>query len=104
MDGSFNELICYPMWPLPETAMGVLCNCLVGALPYAIRDTIIPLVRITPTPPKRSNSTASYDRPPNEKTKKWYPSCLAQVVSGMFYSVVSHRRQPNLYIEGGVAY
>ena len=23
------------VWPLPETAMGILCNCLEGALPYA---------------------------------------------------------------------
>ena len=29
-----GELICYLVWSLPETAMGLLCNCLVGALPY----------------------------------------------------------------------
>ena len=27
-----NELICFPVWPLPETAIGLLCNCLMGAL------------------------------------------------------------------------
>ena len=27
-----------------------------------------------------------------------YPGYLAHVVSGMFYSVVDNRRQPNLYI------
>ena len=34
--------------PLPETAMVVLCNCLVGALPYTITlgDTIIAVVQI----------------------------------------------------------
>ena len=31
MDGSFNELIKFQIWPFPETAMGVLCNCLVDA-------------------------------------------------------------------------
>ena len=36
MDDSFNEVIKFPVWPLPETAMGVLCNCLVGALPYTL--------------------------------------------------------------------
>ena len=44
MDISVNELIYFLVWPLPETAMGLLCNCLVGALPYTllIGDTIIP--------------------------------------------------------------
>ena len=32
-DDGFNELVQFPMWLLPETAMGVLCNCLLGALP-----------------------------------------------------------------------
>ena len=29
-----NAVICFPVWPVPETAMGILCNCQVGALPY----------------------------------------------------------------------
>ena len=29
-----NEFIYFLVWPLPETAIGILCNCLVGALPY----------------------------------------------------------------------
>ena len=33
MDDSFNELIYFPVWPLPETAVGAQGNCLVGALP-----------------------------------------------------------------------
>ena len=48
MDDSVNAYIYFLVWPLPETAMGLLCNCLVGALPYTwytLRDTIIPLVR-----------------------------------------------------------
>ena len=32
MDDSFNELLEFPVWPLPETATGVLCNCPSGAL------------------------------------------------------------------------
>ena len=44
MDDSVNELIYFLMWPLPQTAMGLLCDCFVGALPYThyqVRDTII---------------------------------------------------------------
>ena len=33
IDHSFNGFIYFPVWPLPGTAMGVLCNRLVGALP-----------------------------------------------------------------------
>ena len=33
MDDSFNRLISFPVWSLPETAIGVLCNGLVDALP-----------------------------------------------------------------------
>ena len=32
MDDSFKELIKFPVQPLPEKAMGVLCNCLLGAV------------------------------------------------------------------------
>ena len=31
-----NALIYFLVWPLPETAMGIPCNCLVGALPYMV--------------------------------------------------------------------
>ena len=34
MDDSVNKLIYYLVGPIPETAMGVLFICLVGALPY----------------------------------------------------------------------
>ena len=47
MDDSVYRLIHLLVWLLPETAMGLLCNCLVGALPYTwytLRDTIISLV------------------------------------------------------------
>ena len=44
MDDSVNELIFFPGWSVPKTAMGVQCNCLVGDLPH-LRDAIIPLCR-----------------------------------------------------------
>ena len=61
-DDSFNELIQYPVWPLPETAMGVL------------RDTIIPLVRSKDSPARTNDLT----RPPavinrQKEKKKRYP-------------------------------
>ena len=34
LDGSVaNGYICFLVWPLSETALCVLCNCLVAALP-----------------------------------------------------------------------
>ena len=30
-----NRLTCFSVWPLPQTAMSTLCDCLVGALPYS---------------------------------------------------------------------
>ena len=48
------------MWPLPETAMGVLCNCLLGAIPITLRDAITPLVRGIGSPPGTTDPT----RPP----------------------------------------
>ena len=30
LDDSFNKLVFFPVLPLPETATGVLCNCLLG--------------------------------------------------------------------------
>ena len=32
------------------------------------------------------------------KNKRRYPGCLAHAVRGVFYSVVTHRLQPNPYI------
>ena len=37
-------MICSLAGTLPKTAMGMRRNCLVGALPYTLHDTIIPLV------------------------------------------------------------
>ena len=44
MDDSVQS-ICFPVWPLSETAVALLCKCLMAVLPYALRDSIIPLVR-----------------------------------------------------------
>ena len=52
-----NELICFPVWPLPETAMGSLRNGLIGALPGTLRDPIIPLVRCVGSPPHTNYQT-----------------------------------------------
>ena len=41
-----NKLICFVVWPLPETAMGILCSYFGWCLTvYTLRDAIIPLVR-----------------------------------------------------------
>ena len=40
--------------------MGLLCNCLVGALQVTLRDTVIPLVRNEGSPPRTNDLT----RPP----------------------------------------
>ena len=96
MDDSFDESTQFPMWPLPESALRALRD-LPNLFPYTLRDTIIPIERrlhpaqIVLTRP----SPVVTDR---RKRTKQYPGCLAQAVSGMFYSVVANRRQPNLYI------
>ena len=72
MDDSFNELIYFPVWPLPETATGVLCNCLVVDCHkhYLVRDANIPLVWSKSSPPPTNDLT----RPPavidRQKKKK----------------------------------
>ena len=35
-------LIRFQVWPLPETAMGILFNCLEGALPHTPRTNDLP--------------------------------------------------------------
>ena len=45
MDDSVNEFIFFLVWPLP--AMGLVRDCLLGALPYTryqVRDMIVSLV------------------------------------------------------------
>ena len=103
-----SELTHFPVWPLPETAMGLLCNCLEGALPhtpeYTLRDTIVPLGRSYCSPPRkiyltRPPAMPSW-RPSRTKTKTvpWLSSAVAHAVFGAFYSVFANRRQPNLHI------
>ena len=82
-DKASNELIFFLVWPLPETAMGMLLrNRLVGALGalpckhYVVR--FIPLVRSEGSPPSAQmsfNSTASHgDRLPQKRTVPWLSS------------------------------
>ena len=71
MGDSFHGLTYFPVWPLPETAMGELWNCLLGAPPYA-RDTMIPLVRSQGSPLSTNDPTrpqAVTDRQKNKNKK-----------------------------------
>ena len=52
-----NEAVYFPVWPLPETAMGLMCNCLVGAVPYTLHDPIIPSARSQGFPPRTNDLT-----------------------------------------------
>ena len=93
------ELIFFPVWALPETAMGVLCDCLMGASPSTLHDSISLLVQSKVLhPPQMTNSTASCSDRKKHKTNGMYLGCPGHVVSGMFHGVVANRRQPNLYI------
>ena len=94
-------MIYFLLWPLPETAMGLRCNRLVGAFPYthyAIRPS--PLCGVKVLTPQKMNLT----RPPavvTAKKQKRHAGCLAHAVRGaFFYSVVTNRRQPNLDTPG----
>ena len=83
--------------------MGTLCNCLVGALPYTkytlshwvIRS--LPLCRVKVLHPAQMISSHG-DRQTNKTNKKRHPGCLPAHAIGMLYSVVVHRRQPDLYL------
>ena len=94
-----NELTCFLVWPLPETVMEILCNCLVGALRYiryTLRDTIIPVVR---SEGSLGALTTDVTRPPamataKKKRKKRYIDCLAHTVIDVFYSVAVNGPQP----------
>ena len=97
MNDSVNELNYFLVWPLPETAIGVLRNCLVGALP-STHDVIrpSPLCGVNILPATRPPAVVTVKK----TKKKRYGGCLAHAVKGVFYSVVANRRQPNLYILG----
>lgn len=75
-------------------------DCLVGALPQTLRDTIIPFVRSKGSPTltnDHARSRAVADRQENTQNKV-ASGCLAHLVSGMLSSAVSNRHQPNLYM------
>ena len=96
MDGSAYELLCFLVWPLRRQQWVLLCNCLVGALPYShYAERSFPLSGV------RVLHLAQYDLLDNHhgdplKTRKErrYAGCLAHAVIGMFYSVVANQRQP----------
>ena len=93
MDGSVEGIIFFPpVWPPPETAMDVPCNSLVGALPYTLRDLIIPFVWSQGSLPRINDVT----RPPAVVTAKQHLGCLALAVIGVFDGIVANPRHPNL--------
>ena len=58
MDDSFKDLIFFAVPPLPETAMGVIRNCLGGALLYidpTVGDTILRFLRGKGSPPRTND-------------------------------------------------
>ena len=65
-----NSLICFLVWPLPETAKGILQYVTVSWMPYqvntTVRDAIAPLVRSSGCPPRTKDLT----RPPAMATAK----------------------------------
>ena len=83
IDDRFNELLSFPVWPLPETAMGVLLYVTASWVPYhkhhQVRDTIIPFVRSKGSP----DGTIDLPRPPavtgrrKKQKQKRYPGCLS---------------------------
>ena len=100
-----GELICSVLWPLLETAMGLRCNCLVGALAIqTMRDTIITLVQSQYSLPRtkyrtRSPVVATAKIDNNEKTRMI--RCLVHSVIGVLYRAAANRRQRNLHIIKG---
>ena len=63
-------LICFLVWPLPETAMvDILFTCLEGGLPYArYGDTITPFVRSQGAPPRTNEPLDPHPWRPRKKT------------------------------------
>ena len=79
-----NEYICSLVLPLTETAMGTLCNCVTGALPYAYCLVSTPLRGVRVLHSAQRETT----------TKIRHTDELAHVVRDVFDSVASNRRQP----------
>ena len=77
MDDSANELLCFLVWPFQRQQWVLLCNCLVGALPYShyvIRS--LPLCGVRVLHPAPCDLLYSYpgDRQKQTKTATWLPS------------------------------
>ena len=86
------------MWPLPETAMGALCNCLADALPYThyvIRSSPLCGVKVLhPAQYDLTRQPLTVTAKKKQGKKRRYRGCLAHEVIGVFYSIVANRRQP----------
>lgn len=103
MDGIVELLDLFPVWPLPETAVRMLCN-MPPACPiihYVMLS--FPFCRQSSGPPPRSNDPT---RPPamvtveNEKniTVPRLSAAVAHAVIDVLYSVVANRHQhPTTY-------
>ena len=83
-----NELIFLLVWPLPETAMGLLGNCLVGALPC--EHNVIRLFSLCGVLVKVLPRTYNLTRPPVTAIAK------KKEEKKKYASVVADRRQANL--------
>ena len=84
-----NELIFFAVSSLPETAIGLLCNCLMGASSHTLRDPIILLVRSKGSPPRTNDLT----RPPVAATAKkiWsLPETAIGLLCNCLMSALSH--------------
>ena len=83
------------MCPLQRQQWVLLCNCLVGALPYShyvIRS--FPCAESGFSTPHNMIYLGNYNGDRQTKKKKRQPGFLAHAVIGMFCSVVANQRQP----------
>ena len=99
MDDSANELLCFLVWPLQRQQWTLLCNCLLGALPfshYAMQS--FPLCGVRVLHPAQydllDNHQGDRQKQKQKQQKKRHAGCLSHAVIGMFYSVVANQRQP----------
>ena len=83
-DDSVNDLIYYLVWPLAETAMALLCDCLVGALPYTHYVIDHPPCAEGMFSPHEHDLTRPLAVVTAKKQKR-YPGCLAHAMRVVLY-------------------
>ena len=91
------------MWPLQRQQWALLCNRLVGALPYShyvMRSFLLCGVRVFPAQYDILGNHHGDRKNKNKNKKKRYSVCLAHAVTGMFYIVVAYQRQPQYTYNG----